>query len=94
LVTQAIPPSYPPASPRRTCCTHPNGGITATPSGNLYGTNYQGGPGERGTLFEITGSGFVVPEPSSLSLVMLGLVPLLRRRRSLDRGKYTFDQDR
>jgi uncharacterized repeat protein (TIGR03803 family) len=72
----------------------PNGGITATPSGNLYGTNYQGGPGERGTLFEITGSGFVVPEPSSLSLVMLGLVPLLRRRRSLDRGKYTFAQDR
>ncbi len=37
----------------------PVGGLAADRAGNLYGTTSAGGPGGSGTVFELTGSGFV-----------------------------------
>ena len=44
---------------------YPDAGLIADAAGNLYGTTEWGGAASRGTLFEITGSGFAV-----------GLIPL------------------
>jgi uncharacterized repeat protein (TIGR03803 family) len=63
---------------------YPAGALYADASGNLYGTTPQGGASGDGTVFEITNSGFVpfqsVPEPTSLSLLAMGSLALLRRR--------------
>jgi uncharacterized repeat protein (TIGR03803 family) len=56
-------------------------GLIADSEGDLFGTTYSGGFANAGTAFEVTGSGFVVPEPTSISLLMLGGPFLLARRR-------------
>lgn len=63
----------------------PGGSLLADSAGNLYGTTQYGGTSfgtatlglGYGTVFEISGAGFVVPELGSLSLAMLGGVVLL-----------------
>ncbi|MDB5293501.1 MAG: hypothetical protein JWL69_4742 [Phycisphaerales bacterium] len=63
----------------------PQAGLIADAAGNLYGTTYEGGFVNYGTVFEITNSGFAaaVPEPAAVSLIGLaGLGLLARRRRS------------
>ena len=60
--------------------SHPQAVLIADSQGNLYGTTL--GNGTTGTLFEVTGSGFVVPEPSSAALLLVGALSILRRRRS------------
>jgi uncharacterized repeat protein (TIGR03803 family) len=51
--------------------------LVAGPDGNLYGYSTN----ELGSVFEVTGSGFVVPEPGSISLVaVMGAFVGLRRR--------------
>jgi uncharacterized repeat protein (TIGR03803 family) len=42
---------------------NPVAGLIADASGNLYGTTYQGGPASVGTIFELSGSGFVTSTP-------------------------------
>jgi uncharacterized repeat protein (TIGR03803 family) len=59
----------------------PFGGLVADAGGNLYGTVGIGGADGNGAVFEITDSGFVVPEPTSLSLLLLLTPALLIRRR-------------
>jgi len=59
---------------------YPYGNLIADAAGNLYGTALDGGPDAGGTVFEISNSGFVVPEPTSLSLFALTVPALLRRR--------------
>jgi uncharacterized repeat protein (TIGR03803 family) len=39
--------------------THPSAGLTADAAGNLFGTTSEGGTSGRGTVFEVTASGFV-----------------------------------
>ncbi len=58
----------------------PNAGFVADGSGNLYGTSSQGGNGG-GTVYELSNAGFVVPDPSSMALLSLGSLILLRQRR-------------
>ena len=58
----------------------PMAGLLADASGDLYGTAFEGGADTFGTVFELTGSGFVVPEPGSLTLSVVGGLLLLRRR--------------
>lgn len=57
--------------------------LIADSEGNLYGTSIAGGNGNQGTVFELTNTGFVVPEHNSLSLVVVGLmafaVPSIKR---------------
>jgi len=61
----------------------PYSGLTADAAGNLYGTTYWGGANEDGTIYEITGSGFVVPEPTFTALsTVSGIWMLGMRRRS------------
>ena len=54
----------------------PFSGLTADAAGNLYGTT-------GGSVFELTGTGFAVPEPASAAAVAVAAgLNLLRRRRS------------
>ena len=39
----------------------PPAGLIADPSGNLFSTTFRGGAFDRGTVFEVTNSGFVPP---------------------------------
>jgi uncharacterized repeat protein (TIGR03803 family) len=61
--------------------------LIADAAGNLYGTTLVGGDlsinngNGDGTIFEITNSGFVVPEPSSASLIALSCYALVIRRK-------------
>jgi uncharacterized repeat protein (TIGR03803 family) len=64
-------------------------GLVADSSGNLYGTTAFGGigyetqqPSGFGTIFELSGSGFVVPEPGSLALFLIAGFGMTLRRRS------------
>lgn len=73
----------------------PRSGLYADSSGNLYGTTTAGGLSS-GVAFELTGSGYVpasVPEPTSLTLLAIGGVVLLRRRprgkRAVSRAGYS-----
>ena len=59
--------------------TDPYGGLVADAAGNLYGTTTRGGGG---TVYELTGTAFQVPEPSALSALALGSFALLRPRRA------------
>jgi len=43
--------------------SEPLAGLIADANGNLFGTTYQGGAYGYGTVFEVTGSGFVPPVP-------------------------------
>jgi uncharacterized repeat protein (TIGR03803 family) len=62
----------------------PECALVADAEGNLYGTAEYGGVEDRGTVFELTDSGFVtsVPEPASAFLLGAASVSLLMRRRS------------
>jgi uncharacterized repeat protein (TIGR03803 family) len=60
----------------------PFAGLIADADGNLYGTTGYGGTHNYGTVFKLTDTGFVVPEPASLSLVALGTAAMVRRRRA------------
>jgi uncharacterized repeat protein (TIGR03803 family) len=58
-------------------------GLIADTEGNLYGTTVGGGANNvPSTIFEVTGSGFVVPEPSCFVIASLGGAGLLVRRRA------------
>ena len=61
----------------------PNADLTADAAGDLYGTTYGGGPAGDGTVFELTGSGFVtggVPEPASACSAAGGVAARARAR--------------
>jgi uncharacterized repeat protein (TIGR03803 family) len=59
----------------------PNPGLISDSAGNLYGTTNSGGANSDGTIFELTGTGFVVPEPTGLAILGVGLAGVCRRRR-------------
>jgi uncharacterized repeat protein (TIGR03803 family) len=61
-------------------------GLIADAAGNLYGTTSEGGAFDRGTVFRLSGAGFVVvPEPASCFLAALAAsgLAMLRARRSV-----------
>lgn len=63
--------------------SNPAGPLAADAFGNLYGATIDGGTNRSsGSLYVLTGSGFVVPEPASATLLALPATLLLRRRRS------------
>ena len=66
----------------------PLGSLAADGNGNLYGTTYYDMPNDRGTVFELSGTGFVVPEPASLSLVALSAFVFVSGRRRTRSGTY------
>ncbi len=51
---------------------NPQGSLIADGNGNLFGTTENGGANKDGTVFEITGSGFVVPP---ITLTIAGISP-------------------
>ena len=61
----------------------PYGGVTFDSSGNLFGTTYQGGASNYGTVYEIAGAGSPVPESSTVIsfATLLGLGSFLLRAR-------------
>jgi uncharacterized repeat protein (TIGR03803 family) len=59
---------------------YPYGGLVADATGNLYGTTYEGGANGYGTVFQLTDTGFVVPEPTGIWLVIAPSLFMLRRR--------------
>ncbi len=63
----------------------PHAGLVADSAGILYGTAFTGGTNSEGTIYQVTGSGFVtqsaaVPEPAAIALAWAGLIALVRRR--------------
>ena len=66
----------------------PQAGLLADAAGNLFGTTSQGGAYSLGTVFEVTGSGFVVSPifagtPRRLGCVLKSDAALIRQYRSL-----------
>jgi len=65
----------------------PYAGLVADSNGDLYGTTSQGGKNNTGTIFKVSDSGFVtaspiaVAEPTSMSLIAIGIVGALVWRR-------------
>jgi uncharacterized repeat protein (TIGR03803 family) len=57
----------------------PLAGLIADGSGNLYGTTQ----GNIGTVYKISGAGFVVPAPGAVALLGLGGLMAARRRRGV-----------
>jgi uncharacterized repeat protein (TIGR03803 family) len=52
--------------------------LIADTTGNLYGTTLSGGANSHGTVFELSGTGFVVvPEPATLAMLTLGSLLVL-----------------
>ncbi len=52
-------------------------------AGNLYGTTTGGGATyDGGTVFELSGTGFVVPEPATAAVLAVVLPIVLGRRRA------------
>jgi len=65
---------------------NPLAGLIADASGNLFGTTAAGGASNLGTIFRLSGAGFViVPEPASWAMMIagFGLVGAAARRRRL-----------
>ena len=61
---------------------NPVGSLAVDSSGDLYGATFQGGNGNNdGVIFEVTDSGFVVPEPASIMLLSVAAMVLPGRRR-------------
>jgi uncharacterized repeat protein (TIGR03803 family) len=66
---------------------YPMAGLVADADGNLYGTTSAGGAYNDGTVFELSDTGFVVPEPTAASPQgCVGVALLARRRRRLRSG--------
>lgn len=63
--------------------SHGTSGLTVDAAGNLYGTSWEFGPAAApyGNVYELTGSGFVVPEPASAGLLTATLAGSVARRR-------------
>jgi uncharacterized repeat protein (TIGR03803 family) len=67
---------------------NPRGGLIADAEGNLFGTTETGGFLSSGTVFRLSGAGFVVPEPGTWAMMIagFGLVGAglrVRRRREM-----------
>lgn len=60
--------------------TNPFGDLIADAHGNLYGTTNLGGANNLGTVFQLTNTGFAVPEPAGLSIAPVVLLLAGRRR--------------
>jgi uncharacterized repeat protein (TIGR03803 family) len=60
---------------------NPYAGLIVDAAGDLFGTTEDGGSSNDGTVFELTGSGFDVPEPNSIALLAVATPFLLTRRR-------------
>lgn len=58
----------------------PMAALLADSSGDLYGTTFEGGTDTFGTVFELTNTGFVVPEPGALGLSAVAGLVLVRRK--------------
>ena len=61
----------------------PTAALTPDAAGDLFGTTTNGGAAGDGTVFELTGTGFVVPEPNAAAVSAAGATAtgLVRRRR-------------
>lgn len=59
----------------------PFSGLTADLNGNLYGTTNLGGTNNVGTVYRLSDTGFVVPEPAALGLLLPAVTMLGARRR-------------
>ena len=62
--------------------SRPFGDLIADADGNLYGTTGGTRGSNNGTVFKLTNTGFVVPEPVSQLLLALGIAAIVRRRRA------------
>jgi uncharacterized repeat protein (TIGR03803 family) len=59
----------------------PYAGLIADAVGNLYGTTVDGGANDQGTIFSITGTRFVVPEPTTFAQYSVACLSLFGLRR-------------
>jgi uncharacterized repeat protein (TIGR03803 family) len=57
--------------------TQPFSSLTPDSSGNLYGVTIAGGANRLGTVYELTGTGFAVPEPGAIPVIILCSAVLL-----------------
>jgi uncharacterized repeat protein (TIGR03803 family) len=59
----------------------PEAGLVADANGNLYGTTIFGPTGTTGVVYKLSDSGYVVPEPSVVG-ILLACTPRRRRLRN------------